>query len=390
MIGREVPVGTQSHEMVQATTDAAAELFRSKGMTTAMDHIHDVSRDILDPQLNREFEADTLFATGSQLVWREDLGARNPLEMLWRVPFSRSKANDMANLGKDLAADEKFIHRGRAVLGRAAEMFDREYQLLLDDSLHIKPAVDERATLLLDGYFRVASLQDEAGDQVGAKKTTEAISPHLIQLAGDLEAESASQGDLDDELSLAVHYLGSLDSKEAQQLFMAIEDQEHKKQVVSQLIETFAGDLLQVDQPEAAVATLAGNSQEPLNIWLDARKLQLADGGETVQRFIDGIDTAFPDYFKGSDTVVAAFMTPMVDVLAAAGRANLLEDTFKSYVQRGGDFSLLVRFAQYCGSNAPHLKYFLSGIDLDYQQRDQLITAYEIGESQHLGSSRAL
>ena len=109
-------------------------------------------------------------------------------------------------------------------------------------------------------------------------------------------------------------------------------------------------------------------------LWEDGKQ-------DTVQRFIDGVKERFQDYYKECGNVLVGF-TPMVSVLASAGRDNLLTYAFHSALEQDGDTSELIKLAYAFGrrgSTGERLQSIAEPLGLTSEQSHRVYEAYQAG-----------
>ena len=369
----------QFQEQLKSTIDGGADYLRKEQVGAGISYVLRQS-EVFSGEERDDFRDQARFGIAQAGLWDEAVDPEASMLLLDGLPSTVGWANSLANTGKYLAQEGPFVERGQEALRRSATMFKQAYASMSDAPL------SHRAEVLIEDYFRVAGLQDEAGDKEGMRETTRAIVPHMVALTEELnEVEDAyDRTTLEDTLKSVIQCLGSLESDDAQTMFKNIHNETFKRTLLVLLQEKFARDLVAVGEIDNGLAIMAANGNTPLSLWNEAADLWRDGEHETVQRFVDGVGETFPDYYSECGGVVIN-MTPMVEVLAAADRDDLLRTVFMGMLANGEDTSELKRFAYSCGVNGAgeRLKSVAQPLDLSKEMAAEVYGAYQMGVDAH-------
>jgi len=366
-------------EQLKETITAGIDMLRMGGAAASISYVLHQARALNGG--DHEFSFESYFGIAKEGLWDEDVNPDEALRLLERLPNTVDWGNMLADTGKYLAHDERFVDRGQAVLRRTATVFEEAYSAMSDEPLAV------RKTVLLEDYFRVADLQDEAGDRAGAQQTAETIAPHLVAMSQEIDPvmQDIDRSMLENSMSLAIAHLDGLRTPQAKELFGQITDETIRNRIVRIGLEKIAIDLLLVGRVEDSLAVfVAASTDGPLNCWQRVKELWDRGEHETVRDFIDGLDETFPEYFRGDNELVM-LMTPAIEVLNMAGKDELIQATFQGLIAHDSGTAPLKQFAFSCGvaDEGHRLQSVMSGLNLDSSLSTQVYEAFQAGRDKN-------
>lgn len=373
------------------TVSEAVNLTRLEGADSGIAHITEVATNTNLSQYDQmKFENESLLGVADQTAW--DLGLSDDghvgpfLELL---PTDWSWPGRVADLGVQLAREESRQSRAAFVLGHAAGMFESWY---FEDapSLHPEIAVER----LTEHYLPVSDYQELAQDQTGAQDTAHKVGLHLftlteaVNIIAEQEDSPKPRHDHDAAMSAAIVRIGTLDTALTQALFASIRVADTRALTTHNIARRQAGAMINGGDIAAGLLRLEGYHLPPLDeTWLAATRLIQQGEFDQVSGLISGIEDRFPDYFSNpSDD--ALLMTPVLDVLRASGRDDVLGTMFAGLINNSRNTSPIIDFAQECGrqGDSQRLRDVLAQADLSqYDLAHRVFEAYADGTDERSG-----
>lgn len=273
------------------------------------------------------------------------------------LPQDASLAITLASIGEGLNRAPEYNHRAQLTLAKSVSVFQVAYTSLPEETPY---AVREE--LLLQEFLRVAMLQAGAGDQARATDTATMVAADIIDLyeriEGDDTAADFDTNELDNAATVALTYIGSLESSEARQLLSHIKSEFHQRLAVGGVVGSLALQLIDAGQPEAGVSVTASFGEAGLlTLWDKAYALLSDDnkaGHQIAKQLIASVNKQFPDYFKDMGSV--EMMTPVIDVLYMAEETDLLNQALAALETEGADIQALQKVAFWCGNDNNHAR----------------------------------
>lgn len=238
--------------------------------------------------------------------------------------------NSLANTGKYLSRSDETAERGKWTLACATRIFEKYCIVELD-----KLSCSEQISILAQGYSRVAALQDEAGDKIGARQTALLIGPRLIELRRTVEeVDEVDLFNLEYEMSMVAQRTG-LNEPVAQELIKLVENSSIRKlfykvtlekQVINFIEAGFfkqAFELYKLEDPEEEPSI----SQS--NLFWSAIRSHLDSNDEERVKFADKILDAAEEHdanlYTGHDNLSIGF-SDIIYVLGRMGRDTAIID----------------------------------------------------------------
>lgn len=285
-------------------------------------------------------------------------------------------ADEIADIGKSwsLADEEGDRQVGLRLLVFAADIFEKVVTKF-DENV----SLEMRFKIIVEDYFRVASLQDEAGDKTGATATASTVVPHLITLSKE-RLTRIQRNSLNQELELAALHIAETNPTMAEELMgvMLANSAKKTKDKLEQERTT-----RQIDSAtEASIDSLLKSfGEEPgFSFWHYLKRLVYKENDpeayERARWLIGHVDKVFPTLFdEANDRLLP--MLPVEQVLFFTERDDLLAKYYRSVVARQS-VHMMSKFAGECGANGDTARFetMIKAVGLTSAQSKTLYETY--------------
>lgn len=374
---------TEEYPDYEQTTQEALDTFERLGTAAAIAQVMRAA-EVLEPPLRQDFSSQVLVRMGETELWRPVADVPAALQMFDRVEHDAHLGNHLADIGKSLSSEAGTLERSHTVLAYASKVFEHAYTDIPAD------AVDERFSVLLEDYTRVAALQEEAGDKEGMRTTALQVAPHLLEQSRRTDLEPHQRRYLESEVTSTAIAIG-LEHPLAQQLFRTVR---HESYIASQrliAVERFAVGYMACGFVEEGMRIAEANMQQArLGNAFWHKVHDLAQAGETAlaDEMVEAAALHFPEAYE--DTIQAA-MSPMVGALRILGKDAYITRVFAAgLAEEDPNLFPLEQFAYVCGleDDTARLRHVLEGLALTEEQRRAVSEALSQGLDQNPNSTR--
>lgn len=286
-------------------------------------------------------------------------------------------ADGIANIGKSWSLEDEEGDRqlGLKLLTLAAGMFENVVTGFGRDV-----PMETRFKIIVEDYFRVASLQDEAGDKTGATATATMVVPHLITLS-KTRLDRDQKSFLNHEMELAALYVADANPAMVEELVGVMSAGSAKK--TKGILEKKRVTRLIDSATEADIDSLLKSfGEEPdFSFWHYLKDMVSRENDpesyERARWLIGHVDKFFPKLFdEANDRLLPMF--PVEQVLYFTNRDDLLARYYKSVIAAQKSVHMMSKFAGECGSRADIARFetMVQAVGLDPADSRTLYQTY--------------